>query len=246
MLQELNLRNRFLGMMLMVIVCMMLLAFLTVSSLNTMYKMTSRVYEDPLNVSSTATEASRMIMEMDRDMKNVILFNDSFARDDAIQQIDALENKVYEQLDLIKDQMLKEEGKELVDEAYESFKGWQLLRENIIGLVLSDRRAEAAVLAQGMDVEYVEKLDAQFLALKAYARQEAEQFIAETTAANLRAVQKSLVIFTTALAVALMMIGLMIHGVISELRDLFIKIESILQGESVKDTHLELKGNHVD
>jgi len=113
---------------------------------------------------------------------------------------------VYEQLDLIRDNILGPEGQELERETRRLFADWQPIRQEIVLFARSGEREAATRITRERGDQHAEKLESKMRELTLYARKKADSFM---SLARLRMDQvEHIVIFLT-------VAGVMVSGLIA-------------------------------
>ena len=141
--------------------------------------LTRTIYDHPLVVSNAALESNVSITKMHRSMKDVVLFTSPQRIQQAIADVDRQEQRVYQNLDLVRENILGQEGKQLEKETRTLFDNWRPIRERVIGLVHKGRRDAAAEITIGKGADHVDQLDKKMVALTGYARAKAASFMKE-------------------------------------------------------------------
>ena len=195
----------------------------TVRGLFVQDNLTKKIYEHPLVVSNASLIAGLNITKMHRSMKDVVLSNDAVELERALRAVDEGENFVYEQLDIVRDRILGDEGKTIAHEARELFKNWKSIREEVVQLLQAGDRKEAVLITKGKGAAHVGKLEAKMLALTSYARNKADGFIVAAEN-NLTSFEKIAVILTAA--------GVLLSVIIASITTYFVvKAEKRIQVE---------------
>ena len=152
----------------------------TLYDIHRVSKLSRTVYNHPLVVSNTALEANASIARMHRSMKDVVLFN-SFSRiQQSIKAVNAEEKQVYRYLDIVKNNILGEKGKDLEIEARNLFDMWRPIRNEVIGLVNNHQRENAANITIEKGANHVALLEKKMIGLKNYAINKASEFTKES------------------------------------------------------------------
>jgi hypothetical protein len=149
----------------------------TIKGLNTLGDLTRRIYEHPLVVSNAALHAALNITKMHRSMKDVVLANSADEIEYTLNGVANNEQKVYQQLDIIRDDILGEEGKTLEKQTRQLFENWKPIRKNVVRLLNSGNRQEAILITKTNGADHVANLEAKMLELTSYARKKADSFI---------------------------------------------------------------------
>lgn len=142
--------------------------------------MTRLIYNSPFAVSNAALQSNVSITKMHRNMKDVVLFNASDRIQQSIFAVDQQEKLVYQYLDIVRDRILGDQGRDLENESRTLFENWRPIREQVIALVRMGQRDKAAEITIGKGADHVAKLEEKMIALADYARMKASSFMNET------------------------------------------------------------------
>ena len=156
--------------------------------------LTRTIYDHPLVVSNAALQSNVSITKMHRDMKDVVLFTSPTRIQQAIADVERQERLVYHYLDIVRKNILGNEGKALEKETRTLFDQWRPIRKEVIELVRGGQRETAAGITIGKGANHVDKLDQKMAALTTYARTKATLFMKEADKTHSR-LDASLVLF---------------------------------------------------
>ena len=171
----------------------------TLYEVHTIAKLTRTIYDHPLVVSNASLQANVSITKMHRNMKDVVLFESDDRIQKSIAAVDAQEQIVYQELDLVRNRILGDEGKRLVEETRILFDDWRPIREEVIALVQADKRNEAAEITIGKGANHVAALEEKMLSLTNYARNKAASFMDESRKVSSRLNTLSILLFCIAI-----------------------------------------------
>ena len=138
------------------------------------------IYNHPLVVSNAALQANSLILKIHRNMKNVVLFHSLSRIQQSIEMANDEEEQVHRQLDIVKNNILGDEGKALEIEARKIFDAWRPIRNEVIGLVYNDQREKAANITIEKGANHVALIETKMLGLLDYAKSKASEFNIET------------------------------------------------------------------
>jgi hypothetical protein len=149
----------------------------TIKGLYTLGDLTRRIYEHPLVVSNASLQAALDITKIHRDMKDVVLaiYPDEIKA--TLKAVSRTEQRVYQHLDRVRDNILGEEGKALEKQARQLFEKWKPTREEVIQLFEAGNKQGAIFITKSKGAEHVAKLEAKMLELTSYAIKKADSFI---------------------------------------------------------------------
>jgi hypothetical protein len=149
----------------------------SMSGMNTLGGLTSTLYNHPLRVSNAALTAQSDIIRMQRDMESLANTNEVHNFNKTILKMNQEEERVYDQLAILKKYILGERGYQLVVAASQSFSEWKPLRDKIISNLQEGKRQEALEINRTEGDDYARMLERKMEELTGYARNKADGFM---------------------------------------------------------------------
>ena len=198
---------------------------LTLYGLFTIGQYTETIYLHPLVVSNASLRAALHMTKMHRDMKDVVLSENSRAARVALDRVRHSEQKVYRQLDLVRDNILGDAGKALERETRHLVDEWAPIRADVVRLMKAGDTAQAIHITQHRGARHVADLENKMLELTTYARTKATGF--RQSARGYQAIIEKVTIIITSVAVLFsVLIAMlatrrvtMVHGVLNSERN---------------------------
>ena len=141
--------------------------------LRTSARLTHTIYSHPLVVSNAALQVRVSITKIHRNMKDLVLFKSAERVQQAIAAVDKEEQVAYQHLDIVRDSIIGNAGKNLEQETRTLFTDWRPIREEVITLVNNGQRDDAVEITIGKGAVHVAQLEKNLLALTDYARNKA-------------------------------------------------------------------------
>ena len=169
----------------------------TINGLHTIGELTRRIYEHPLVVSNASLHAALNITKMHRDMKDTVLTSSPEEIEQTLNAIAVNEYRVFQQLDIIRNDILGEEGQALEKQTRRLFENWKPIRENVVKLLQSQNTTEAILMTQTDGADHIAKLEEEMLKLSSYARKKADTFI-EVSEKMQSTIEKIAIVLTVA------------------------------------------------
>ncbi len=163
----------------------LLLAFgivLTLSSIVNIYSLfkiddsvhlTTQIYNHPLTVTRSVLLANVNIIKMHRSMKDIIFAKNQEEVNTAYSLVNAYEQEVYKQLDIVQERILGEKGAALAQETIQIFKKSFAIRKEIISLIKLGKKEEAIRFAKKKSSVHLKRLEEKITAIKIYATDKA-------------------------------------------------------------------------
>ena len=178
--RQVSIRKKLILSYCLLIAILILYGLLSIFDHRSLFSITQTLYNHPLVVSNAALQANVSVTKMHHDMKDVVLFQVPVRINQSITTVAKQEQLVYQQLDIIKNKILGEEGKQLVSEARILFDDWRPIRSRVVELVNNNQRDEAATITREEGAEHVTKLEQKMLELTSYARGKASSYMNES------------------------------------------------------------------
>lgn len=169
-------RNRLVISFVLIIVLFVISGSVTLYGLFALGSLTETIYRHPLVVSNASLQAAVRINRMHRDMKNVVLAETTGERETALERVRQDELEVYQQLDLIRDNILGSAGKELERETRLLVDEYKPIREDVQRFMEKGDSVTAIHITQHRGARHVAELDSKMAELTRYARTKATGF----------------------------------------------------------------------
>jgi PAS domain S-box-containing protein len=186
-------RRLILGFSILVLI-FILFGLFTIYGIHIASSLTRTIYNHPLAVSSASLQANVSITKIHSDIKDLVLFSSPSEISRSIETVNEEEKQVYTYLDIVKEQIVGNEGKMLESEARKLVANWRPIREEIIEFVRQGEKEIAAGITIGKGAKHVALLQEKMLGLTAYARQKASDFLHKAERVHSR-LDLSLIIF---------------------------------------------------
>ncbi len=136
------------------------------------------MYEHPFTVSNVVLRVDGDIVRIHRAMKDVALAEDTADIESARQVVDVLENKIISDFKIISARFLGD--KALYQSAEKLFRDWKPIRDEVIELMRTGRKSQAADITKNKGASHVEKIIGAMEALNNFAQGKAIEFFDDT------------------------------------------------------------------
>ncbi|MGD8981273.1 MAG: MCP four helix bundle domain-containing protein, partial [Desulfobacterales bacterium] len=142
----------------LIIVIFISFGIITIKGLLTLGDLTRTIYEHPLVVSNASLNAALNITKMHRSMKDVVLGNSPDEIEVALKAVEKDEQKVYQQLNTIRENILGTEGQALEKQTRQLFINWKPIRKEVVRLQKSGNKQGAILITKTKGAYHVAKL----------------------------------------------------------------------------------------
>ncbi|MBI9090967.1 MAG: PAS domain S-box protein [Desulfobacterium sp.] len=162
------------------IVMFVFFGILSLYGIHSLSRLTRTIYDHPLVVSNISLQATVSITKMHRSMKDAVLAKNLTELQSRIEAVNSEEQQVYLCLDVVEENILGREGRQLEKEARALVDAWKPIRAEVLRLIHSKQTSRAADITVGEGAIHVADLEAKMLELTRYARIKASQFMENT------------------------------------------------------------------
>ncbi|AZR72593.1 hypothetical protein BBF96_03840 [Anoxybacter fermentans] len=227
MLKNLKLSQKMVLGVILVIMLTCIMGIMGIIYLRNLEILMETMYKHPFTISNTALEIESNIAKMYKEMKDIALATDNSQIENSIKKINELEDKVNKSFEIIYERFLGD--KKMIDEAYQAFKDWKLIRDEIIRLTMNDNKTEAAII-QEKSAKEVAVLDSKINELLNFAQNHAEKFYihASNNAGKARIIVLIMLVVTSLVAFFIAMI--IVKSIISPITKLVEFAQEIANG----------------
>ncbi|MES0489337.1 MAG: response regulator [Leptospirales bacterium] len=196
-LNKLNIRSKIIAGFAILLGSFIVFTIFGIYELNSMGEITTKLYNHPLNVSNASLRASMGVIKMHRGMKDAIIAKNDYEREIAIYTVQEEEHEVIENLNIVKDKILGNEGHLLEEETRELFLNWKPIRDEVMTLLIAGKKIEAASITKEKGAAYVRLVENKMLELTSYSRNKSNEFMntAEKTKIRVITISIALVVF---------------------------------------------------
>jgi methyl-accepting chemotaxis protein len=173
------------------------------SRMSTLGGLTVKMFEHPLTVSNAVRDIEINIISIHRSMKDVALSKSDAQIDEAVEQVNTYEKKVYTHFATVLSQFLGD--KKDVNTAKKLFADWKIIRDEVVQLTRDGKIDEAASITKGKGAKHVAKLQNKINFLVDFADKKGKSFFA-----NAQQTEKNTLIVTAIILVALIAIAVIL------------------------------------
>lgn len=145
---------------------------------------TRTIYNHPLVVSNAALQAKASVTKMHLNMKDAVLFHHSSNSQQYIDAVNEEEEEVHRQLDIIKNNILGDEGRAIESTARQLFDEWRPIRNEVIELLKKQQHENAANITIRKGANHVAKLNYAIEKLTDFALGMASKFVKQADDVN--------------------------------------------------------------
>ena len=137
---------------------------------------TNSLYKHPLKVSNASLTITSDIYKIHSDLKNIILHIKKQERKDILEKIKKSNYNIYENLQIIEDNILGEEGKTLYISTRELFRQFEPIQNKVIQLINNNEVKKAIFIIKNEETKLILDLEYSLSILYEYAQNKALVF----------------------------------------------------------------------
>lgn len=176
MLKKLSIRDRFIATSFFVLALLVSFMIFLIVMINQLAELPLKIVDHPLKVSNAAYYANVEVMRMQNNLKDILLSEENYELSVLLDKINTSEERVYDALEIIEDNILGVEGRVLQRDAKRLFEGWKPIRVEIIEFVKSGNKDLAINVLKSKDEDHTANLERKLVELNRYARTKASTF----------------------------------------------------------------------
>lgn len=177
-------------------------AVFTISEMQNLAENTNRLYTHPFKVSNAISNIQTSIITMHRNMKDIVLTQNSLEMINIIESIQKEESKVYDNFSIIYKNYLGKKSD--IDAAYSAFKNWKPMRQEVISLIQDHKIRKAISITKGKGANHIKNLYSQIDVLKQYAINKANEFY--NLSIKHQGVKRVIIFFTITLLLSMIIV----------------------------------------
>ncbi|MDR3542809.1 MAG: response regulator [Desulfosporosinus sp.] len=160
-----------------ILLSVLILSIGVVVSINRMAVIANSIQEHPMQVSNAAASAQISELRMNRAINNALLATNQYDINQASNNYNLEEAKVYQNLDIVKKLILGDAGSKLESDTRQNFLAWSDMIDQEFRLIKEGNQTVALNSLVNESNLRFKQLGLQFDALNQYARQKADDFI---------------------------------------------------------------------
>ena len=207
-----------------------LLIGFVISQMNVLANLTTMIYDHPLQVTRAVLNANVGVIKMHRSMKDVALSTNETEMIIAIEMVNRYEQEVYEQIAIIDEWILGQEGKDMLAVTVRLLEDWKPTRDQVIHLTEAGKREEAFAITRGIGAFQVGLINDHMEGLKDYAAGRASGMLVDMESTRARIMSSTVI----AMLATILTIGIagftLTRSITVPLRELIKGVEEIGQG----------------
>lgn len=158
----------------LIVIIVMMLGTASAILLSRVANNLDNLYQHPFSVSNAASTLNFHLVSMHRNMKDVVLAQNSQELEQAISLVEQHENEALQQFDIIFERFLGEPSQ--LNRSYRQFISWKPIRDEVIELSRDGHNHAASAITKGSGAEHVAELNREVGALVAFAKNKALEF----------------------------------------------------------------------
>jgi len=177
MLHNMTIRMRLFLSFGMMTAFIILVGLFAIYQMKTLSELTEELYKHPFTVSNTIRDINLNIVRMHRSMKDVALSTTHEELTAATNKVDSYEKETLESFKILYERFLGD--KKDISTLEELFIDWKPIRDQVIQLVNSSQRHEAAAITKNKGYLHIQKLEEQAHKVEEFANNKAISFMAK-------------------------------------------------------------------
>ncbi|TAL18413.1 response regulator [bacterium] len=213
-LDNYSIKTRLAATLFLTVATIIILGVFSLSQMNILAELTESIYEHPLEVTNASLRANLGVVKMNTTLDDLLSIGGKFRESESYAILREEEKKVYENLDIVKERILGDEGGAIEKEARELFAAWKPIREETLRLIAAGDRQTAALWRENTAKPHIRRTEQKMQELYAYSRNKAIGFKADAERVELDARSTSIVIVLTAAAFSALLLYLILRSIV--------------------------------
>ncbi len=205
-----------------------LLSLFFLNRMKFLSEITDKLYKHPFTVSNTIFRIDGNITKIHRSMKDIALANSLKEIEQISHIVDKYEEKVYSDFKIIAERFLGK--KEMYKDAQLAFADWKPIREEVILLMHSGKKVEAAEITKGKGAQHVTNLEQAMMKLNNFAQNKAVSFMDNAKATRRSTINIIYLLIIILAIVSAIIIFLLIRSIIIPVSKLVYATNEIRKG----------------
>ena len=206
LLHRITLKSRLWGAAALLLLLFLAFGLFSLYEIRALDRITWEMYNHPFQVSNAALRAGVGVSNMQGSMRQAKLARSDSEIAVAVQEVREAERATYDNLEVIRNKILGNEGKQLERDTRELLDGWVMLMREALHLVQQGNKAAAIALTLGQEDEIFNRLGHRLLELRNYAGNKATGFM-DNAGEQQRQIYRSTILFVAIAALLAFLLG---------------------------------------
>ena len=206
-----------------------LVGTLAISRMRTLSGLTDKLYRHPLAVSTAVRDVRANVLAMQRGMKDVELAENTQEIDAAVTAIAHYEEELYRSFDLVKERFLGDLA--MIDASIRLVDDWRPIRQEVVQLVRSGSKREAADITRGRGAAHLQRIDESIAFVIDFASDKGEEFLQNANETGRQAILFMIILLAVSTVVGVLISLLSTRMIIRPINATIKVLSAMDQGE---------------
>ena len=206
-----------------------LVGTLAISRMRTLSGLTDKLYRHPLAVSTAVRDVRANVLAMQRGMKDVELAENTQEIDAAVTAIAHYEEELYRSFDLVKERFLGDLA--MIDASMRLVDDWRPIRQEVVQLVRSGSKREAADITRGRGAAHLQRIDESIAFVIDFASDKGEEFLQNANETGRQAILFMIILLAVSTVVGVLISLLSTRMIIRPINATIKVLSAMDQGE---------------
>jgi signal transduction histidine kinase/CheY-like chemotaxis protein len=177
LLNRITIKSRLWGASILMLLLFLAFGLFSLYEMRALDRLTWELYNHPFQVSNAALRASMGVSQMQASMREAILARSESELAKAVQEVREADRTVYENLEVVRDNILGAAGQAMERETLNLVVAWGKTRNEVLELIQRGDKAAATALTLSLEDGLLEHLEQKLLELRNYAGNKAKRFM---------------------------------------------------------------------
>ena len=225
-----------------VLLLMVTVVLIGTFNMNKLAGLTTKLYKHPFTVSTAILRVDSNILKIHRAMKDVALAKEASEYEVQLNKITNFEGAIYKDIDLVMERFLG--NKDQVVKLRQMIVGWKPIRDEVVELMRSGKREDAAAITKGKGAKHVAAINASIKDFSTFAQGKADSFMDNAGKAQKRALAVSYTIAFIAIIASTLIAFVLTRSIVAPLNKAVQLAETMAQGDFTKHMD-ERRGDEI-
>lgn len=206
-----------------------ILSFFSLREVDSLEGLIIKMYRHPFTVSETVKDINLNIIKIHREMKDISVMNSKSKINESTKKIDELEKSIFSKFDLLYERFLGD--KQMVDEAYNTFKDWKVIRDEVIKLSISGKQDEANSITKGKGAKHIAVIEEKISALNSFAQSKSSEFFKDVESKANQFILIAMILMSTIIVLGVIMAFLVTRTLRVKFSQIIEKVSDLSHGQ---------------
>ena len=228
MLGKFKIRYRLIVGFVLMVLLTVLIGVSAMMKMKTIANQTHNMYKQPLIVGNAVRDIQFYVVSMHHIMIEAVIADNDQEVENAKKTLKEYENTVYRNFDLIYERFWGD--KKQIDEAFEAFREWKTIRDEVFYFVYLGDRDSALAVVKTLGAEHMQQMKQKIEVMTNAAMEQSKWFYVEAENVRTNSLKSMLVLVAFSLVAGLLIALIITRSITHPLRNIITGMKAIIDG----------------